>query len=418
MVASTELYDILGVAPDAGADEIKRAYKKLAIKYHPDKQAASEDQQNKDACEAKFKEISEAYSILGQPDKRKAYDIMGTREGAGGGGDNGFPFGGGGGMPDFSEIFSDIFGGGGGGGNPFEHFFTGGGGGGEGCKLRPDYIDVDVTMEELRKGGTRKVVADIHDKCDACSGIGAKDASDVIKCISCNGRGIVLQQIASVMITQMQCPSCGGQGETIRHNRVCGTCHGRKRRSIARSFDIRIPAGVPNNCRYELPSKGSYHPDAKRNADIVLRFVHVINPSFKIDTSTNDVHTTLKVSIDDVFCGFEKKISVYGNIYRLKRTKYFNPRTPSRIKGMGIPAFKTKSYGDMVIHYDVGFPTDPPLVERLERYKTAFMTIFKRPGPSPAGDAGGVGGDNTSSSSSNGKDRTNPDGTAVDVDLD
>ena len=276
-------------------------------------------------------------------------------------------------------------------------------------------------MEELRKGGTRKVVVDIHDKCDACSGIGAKDASDVIKCISCNGRGIVLQQIASVMITQMQCPSCGGQGETIRHNRACGTCHGNKRRSVTRSFDIRIPAGVPNNCRYELPSKGSYHPDAKRNADIILRFVHVINPSFRIDTTSNDVHTTLKVSIDDVFCGFEKKISIYGNIYRLKRTKYFNPRTPSRIKGMGIPAFKTKSYGDMVVHYDVGFPTEPPVVERLERYKTAFMTIFKRscapntPVPPSAGDAGGGAG---ASTSANNKERTNPDGTAVDIDLD
>ena len=367
MVADQELYDRLGVPPDASPDEIKRAYKKLAVKCHPDKQT---DAHNKEASETKFKEISEAYSVLGDPDKRKSYDTFGTRD-TGGREAGGFDMG-----DIFSEIFAGGIGGGMGGMGAFaEQFF---GARPHPSAPRPDMVDVDVSLEEVRRGSTKKITYDIMDKCESCDGIGAKEKTDVIVCIGCNGRGIIMKQIGPLMMSHMQCPSCGGKGETIKHNKACGMCNGAKRRMYKRSIDLKLPTGVPNEFTYTIAARGSYHIASKSNVDLVLRFIHKIPSGFQVDYHNLDVHTTIKLSISDVFCGFEKKLHIYSKTYTLRKLKYFNPREPSTVKNLGIPAFKTKCYGNLVVNYDVIYPTDATTIERFDKYRPAFLTIFKR----------------------------------------
>ena len=366
MVADRQLYDILDVPLEASADDIKRAYKKLAVKYHPDKQTS----ENKAASEAKFKEISEAYSILGDAEKKKAYDTFGTRDGNGGGG--GFD------MKDMGDIFSEIFAGGIGGGGMgafAEHFF---GSRPHPSSPRPDVVEVGVGLDEIRKGSTKKITYEVMDKCDTCDGIGAKDKGDIVCCIGCNGRGVVMHQIGPLMLTQMQCPSCGGKGETIKHNKACPSCKGDKRRMFKRSIDLKIPTGVPQEFMYTIAGKGSYHLGAQKNVDMVLRFVHKIPNGIFIDYQNMDVHTTIKITVDDVFCGFEKKLQLYNKTYTLRKYKYFDPNQETIVKNLGIPAFKTKCYGNLVLKYEVAFPSETQVAERMEKYKPALLTIFKR----------------------------------------
>jgi DnaJ-class molecular chaperone len=370
MVADRQLYDVLGVAPDATSDEIKRAFKKLAIKFHPDKQ--SED--NKEASETKFKEISEAYSTISDAEKRKAYDAFGIRDGSSpGGGGPGFD------MRDVGEVFAEMFAGGVGGSGGMgafaEHFFSSRP---HPSAPRPDVIDVSVSLDELRRGSTKKINYEVLDKCETCDGVGAKDRSDIITCITCSGRGVVMHQLGPLMLTQSQCHSCGGRGETIKHNKACGSCNGAKRRMYKRSIDIKIPAGVPNGFAYSIAAKGSYNMTTKKNVDIVLNFVHRIPHGVRIDYESLDVHVSVSVTIDDVFCGFDKNLQLYNTSYKLRKHKYFDPSKESVVKNLGIPAFKTKCFGNLVIHYEVGYPSDAATKERFERYKPAFLTIFKR----------------------------------------
>lgn len=373
MVADRQLYDILGVEPNASAEEIKKSFKKLAVQFHPDKQTP----ENKEASETKFKEISEAYSTIGDAEKRKAYDTFGIRDGssAPSSATNGFD------MRDVGEVFAEMFagglGGGGGGMGAFaEHFFSSRPH--PNAAPRPDVIEVGVSLDEMRRGSTKKISYEVMDKCETCDGVGAKDRSDVISCITCNGRGAVMHQLGPLMITQIQCPSCGGKGETIKHNKICGSCNGAKRRMYKRTIDIKIPTGVPNGFTYTISSKGSYHIQARQNADIILNFVHKIPNGIRIDYDHNDVHVNVTITIDDVFCGFEKKLQLYNTSYTLKRIRYFDPTKEMVVKNLGIPTFKTKSYGNLVVRFVVQYPNDASSSERLDRYKPAFFTIFKR----------------------------------------
>src|SRR5690606_26919278 len=232
-MAKRDYYDILGVSKNADAAEIKSAYRKLAIKYHPDKNPGDNE------AEEMFKEAAEAYEVLSDPEKRQRYDQFGhagnSASGFGGGGMN---------MDDIFSQFGDIFGGG---GNPFESFFGGGSRGGgrrtpRGTNLR---IKVKLTLEEVAKGVEKKVKVNKLVSCHTCNGTGAKDKSSYHTCNTCGGSGSV-RRVTNTILGQMQttstCPTCNGEGVEITSK--CTTCKGEGLERGEETITINIPAGV------------------------------------------------------------------------------------------------------------------------------------------------------------------------------
>jgi molecular chaperone DnaJ len=365
----TRLYDVLGVSPSSSQDDIKKAYKKMAMKYHPDK-GGDDDRKER---EEKFKEISEAYTVLSDADKRKQYDTFGT-----------FEHGAGMGAFNMNDIFNDLFGGGAGGPDfGFSKMFFGGQGfGGPGGHHRNggavDTINVFVSLADIKHGATKKVQYEIVEKCEGCNGVGAKDPSDIIQCNTCMGAGVITQAMAPFMITQMQCPSCGGAGKTIKPSKACESCNGGKIRYVKRSIDVKIPPGVPNQYVHTIHGKGSFDTHTARHFDLALRFQHRVDDGYQIHYETNDVSCTVILSIDDVFCGFTKPIHLYGKTFKLVQTGVLNPNKQLRIRGMGLPPFKGtsghKRTGDLIL----GFHVDYTDVERLQKHQVALCTMFKR----------------------------------------
>lgn len=358
------LYEILGVSKNASHDDIKKAYKKLAIRYHPDKNTGD----GKEQAEEMFKKISEAYSVLSDPSKRKSYDTFGTYDNAG--------------APPFNmgNIFEELFGGGGGlGAGPGgfgEFLFKMGAGAPPGPQPPPaEAIQVPITITELYRGANKKITYEIMDKCEACQGFGSKDASDVIKCITCNGSGFVTHAITPFMITQMTCQSCAGRGEMIKPGKECAACQGQKVRFYKRTIELRVPKGMPHQFVHTIPNKGSYDLRTNRNTDLALVFVHNIHPAYKVDYETNDVIIGLNIDLDELLCGFKIETEVYDEKYSVVSERYFNPSKPVRIKGLGLPFFKKpKVHGDLVINFKVDYPEK----EQLEKYHQVFLTMFKK----------------------------------------
>ena len=236
-----DYYEVLGVSKSASADEIKKAYRKLALQYHPDRNPGDK------ASEEKFKEAAEAYDVLSNDDKKARYDRFGHQGAAGG-------FGGGAGGMNMDDIFSnfgDIFGGD---GSPFESFFGGQRGrnqrgrGQRGSNLR---VKVKLDLEEIANGVQKKIKVKKHIVCDTCSGIGAKDSSSYQTCNTCNGSGVV-RKVTSTFLGQMQttgaCPTCEGEGKIITNK--CTKCRGEGRVYGEEVVSIDIPAGVSEGIQY------------------------------------------------------------------------------------------------------------------------------------------------------------------------
>jgi molecular chaperone DnaJ len=379
---SESLYDVLGVDKNASPDEIKKAYKRLAMKHHPDKHT-----DDKEKNEEIFKRISEAYTVLSDADKRKHYDTFGTYDDAMG--SRGAAFN----MNDiFSELFSGGGGGGGGGGGPGEFIFNMGasgpaanafkmffggmdpGGRGGGGPTNPDVIEVPVKIEEIYRGAMKKISYDIIDRCETCNGNGAKDPRDIISCLTCKGSGVVTQALNSFMITQMTCPSCQGKGDIIKHGKECHSCNAKKIKYYKRTIEVKIPKGVPNKFLHTVEGKGSYDLHSKRHADLVLAFVHNIDPRYKIDYDTNDVTIGLNIDLDELLCGFRINTPLYDENIELVSRKYFNPQKTLNIRNRGLPFFKKQRNGNLLVNFNVIFPE----AEKLDRFHPIFLTMFKR----------------------------------------
>lgn len=362
-MSKRDYYDVLGVSRSTSADEIKKAYRKLAIKYHPDKNPDDK------AAEDKFKEAAEAYEILSNPEKKQRYDHYG-HAGVGGASGGGGYGGGGMNMEDIFSQFGDIFGGGG--GSPFESFFGGQQSRGgrrvsKGSNLR---IKVKLTLEEIANGTEKKIKVNKQIVCKTCDGSGAKDRSSVSTCKTCGGSGAV-RRVTNTILGQMQttstCPTCNGSGSQITAK--CGSCHGEGVVRGEETITINIPAGVSDGMQLSMSGKGNAAPNGGVPGDLIILIEEIPHETLKREG--NNVVYDLHVSIIDAALGYSAEVPTIDGKAKIK----IEPGTQSgkllRLKGKGIPEINSYHRGDEIIHVNIWTPKALSAEERgiLERLR-------------------------------------------------
>ncbi|KAG0260115.1 hypothetical protein BG011_002134 [Mortierella polycephala] len=344
MRGETKYYDTLGVSPDASEAEIKKAYRKLAMQYHPDK--------NPDAGD-KFKEISHAYETLSDPESREMYDRYGE-DGPGGGGGFGF----GGGMSQ-EEMFAQMFGGG----------FFGGPTGGEGPGLSKSRKGEDishnlnVTLEDLYNGKTTKLSLEKNIICGLCTGKGGK-ANAIKKCTTCDGRGVkmVVRQIGPGMMQQMQvtCPTCDGEGSTMRDKDKCKKCKGAKVVNEKKVMEIFIEKGMRNGEKIPMKGEADQQPGVE-TGDVVL--VLQQKPHALFERSGADLSCKITIPLVEALCGFSRILITHldgrGIHVEQPAGSVIKPGQVKKIIGEGMPHFKRPiDKGDLYITFEIEFPKD------------------------------------------------------------
>ncbi|MFC7522999.1 molecular chaperone DnaJ [Parapedobacter sp. GCM10030251] len=354
-MSKRDYYDVLGVSRNADQAEIKSAYRKLAIKYHPDKNP------NNAEAEEKFKEAAEAYEILSNPEKRQRYDRFGHSGAAGG-------FGGGGmNMEDIFSQFGDIFGGG---GSPFESFFGGGQRGGrrvaKGSNLR---IKVKLTLQEIAKGSEKKIKVNKQVVCTTCDGSGAKDKSSFHNCRTCGGTGTV-RRVTNTILGQMQttstCPTCNGEGVEI--SAKCPVCHGDGLVRGEETISINIPAGVSEGMQLSMSGKGNAAPRGGVPGDLIILIEEVPHESLKRD-GTNVIYD-LYINFVDAALGTSAEIPTIDGKAKIKIEPGTQGGKILRLKGKGIPEVNSYHKGDQLVYVNVWTPKavsseEKELLERL-----------------------------------------------------
>ncbi len=364
-MSKRDFYDILGVTKNAPAEDIKKAYRKLAIKYHPDKNPDDK------AAEEKFKEAAEAYEVLSNPEKKQRYDQYG-HAGVGSAGGGGGYGGGGMNMEDIFSQFGDIFGSG---GSPFDSFFGGGGqsrgGGGrrvaKGSNLR---IKVKLTLEEIANGAEKKIKVNKQIACKTCDGSGAKDKSSVSTCKTCGGSGAV-RRVTNTILGQMQttatCPTCHGSGQQITAK--CNSCNGEGTVRGEETITINIPAGVSDGMQLSMAGKGNAAPNGGIAGDLIILIEELPHESLKREG--NNIVYDLHVSIVDAALGASVEVPTIDGKAKIK----IEPGTQSgkllRLKGKGIPEINSYHRGDEIIHVNIWTPKVLNAEERaiLEKLK-------------------------------------------------
>ena len=362
MSEKRDYYEVLEVPKTATAEEIKKAYRKQAIKYHPDKNPGDK------AAEEKFKEAAEAYEVLSDPQKRQRYDQYGH---AGMGGASGFS-GGGMSMDDIFAHFGDIFGGG-----SFGSFFGGGFGGSrrggpqtrvnKGSNLR---VKVKLTLAEVANGVTKKIKVNKYVACDKCGGTGAFDSNSYSNCSTCHGSGVVTR-ITNTILGQMQqssvCPNCGGDGRII--TRRCTNCGGE---GIVQKEDIvtlNIPAGVADGMQLSVSGKGNAARHGGINGDLLVVIQEEEHPELIRDG--NDLIYSLFLSMPDAILGITAEIPTVDGRVKIK----IDPGTQSgkilRLRGKGIPEINGYGRGDLLVNIQVWTPQsvtrdEAKIIEKLK----------------------------------------------------
>ena len=341
MAAKRDYYEVLGVARDAKPDEIKKAYRKLAVKFHPDKNPGDH------TAEEKFKELGEAYEALSDADKRAAYDRYGHAAFTGGmsGG------GGGGGFHDAADIFSQVFGGAFGGG--FEEFFGGGrrqrSGKQRGSDLR---YDLEITLEEAAHGVEKELEIERNVPCDTCESKGTKGSGGVKTCQTCGGRGVVARQ-AGIFVQQSTCPECRGTGETVSD--PCSTCRGEGRVQRDSRIKLRIPAGVDTGTRLRSSGHGDAGVRGGDSGDLYV-FLHVRDHDvFERDGS--DLFCEVPLPFTVAALGGELKVPSLDGQSSIKIPAGTQGGTVFRLRDKGILSLSTKRRGDLHVRVQVEVPT-------------------------------------------------------------
>lgn len=370
-MSKRDYYDILGVTKSASADEIKKAYRKLAIKYHPDKNPDDK------SAEDKFKEAAEAYEILSNAEKKQRYDQYGHAGVGGAGGGSGYG-GGGMNMEDIFSQFGDIFGGGG--GSPFDSFFGGGqsrGGGGrrvaKGSNLR---IKVKLTLEEIANGAEKKIKVNKQISCKTCDGSGANDKGSVSTCKTCGGSGAV-RRVTNTILGQMQttatCPTCHGSGQQITAK--CGACHGEGTVRGEETITINIPAGVSEGMQLSMAGKGNAAPNGGVPGDLIILIEELPHDTLKREG--NNIVYDLHVSIVDAALGYSAEVPTIDGKAKIKIEAGTQSGKLLRLKGKGIPEVNSYHRGDQIIHVNIWTPKALSTEERAILEKLRESPNFK-----------------------------------------
>lgn len=370
MADKRDYYEVLGVSRDASPEEIKKAYRKAAIQFHPDKNPGDKN------AEEKFKEAAEAYDVLSNPDKKARYDQFG-HAGMGGAAGGAGGFGGFGGeyggftMEDIFSRFGDIFGGGrfggfGGGGT------SGGYGGGtvsRGSDLR---VKVRLTLAEIVKGTTKKLKIKKDIACDQCGGTGAKDSNSYATCSTCGGSGHVTQVVNTFFgrtQTTTTCPTCGGSGKTI--TAPCPKCHGNGTVKGEEVVEINIPAGVGEGMQLSVSGKGNAARHGGINGDLLVVIEEEPHPELKREG--NDLIYNLPLNVADAILGASVEIPTVDGKARIK----IEPGTVAgrvlRLRGKGIPDVNGYGTGDLLVVVDIHIPAhvSPAEKEALEKLRAS-----------------------------------------------
>ena len=345
-MAERDYYEILDVSRDADEREIKKAYRKLAMKHHPD--------QNPDDAKAeeKFKEIGEAYEVISDEEKRAAYDRYGHaafKQGGGGGSRGGFH--------DPADIFSQVFGGGGGGGSMFDDLFGGGGGrrrDTSGKKRGSDLrYDLEITLEEAAEGVEKELEIEKYAVCDTCSGSGSKSGKGGSKpCTTCGGRGVVGQQ-RGMFIQQVTCPECRGAGYVITD--PCGDCDGNGRIQAPERVNIRIPAGVDDGTRLRSTGKGDAGMRGGPAGDLYI-FLHLRDHDV-FQRDGEDLYCEVPLPFSTAALGGELQVPTLTGSATMKVPAGTQGGTTFRLRDRGMPALNGRGKGDLHVEVQVEVPT-------------------------------------------------------------
>ena len=353
-MAKRDYYEVLGVARDAGEDDLKKSYRKLAMKWHPDRNQGDVE------AEAKFKELNEAYDVLKDAEKRAAYDRFGhaafEQGGPGGGGGGGGPFGGGG----FEDIFEEMFG-----------RFGGGGRGqraaaGRGADLR---TQVEVSLEEAFAGAKKTIRFATSVSCEACKGVGAEGgaASGVQTCGTCQGSGKVRAQ-QGFFLVERTCPTCGGAGRTIKN--PCKICRGSGRVQRERSLNVSVPAGVDDGTRIRLSGEGEAGQRGAPAGDLYVDIAVRPHPIFQRDGANILVRVPLRMT-QAALGGHVEVPSIDGGRSKVTIPAGTQTGDQFRLRGKGFSVLRSAARGDMYVQVMVETPQNlsPKQRELLEQFE-------------------------------------------------
>ncbi|MFT5284501.1 MAG: molecular chaperone DnaJ [Planctomycetota bacterium] len=377
MSQKRDYYDVFGVQRNASADEIKKAYRKLAMKHHPDRNPDDA------GAEEKFKEAAEAYDILGDQEKRAQYDQFGHAafsQGGMGGGGAGFSN-----MEDIFSAFGDIFsgGGGGGGGGVFGDLFGGGGGRRRSgpARGRDLKIVLDMTLEEIDQGVERTITLKQHDHCGECDGSGAEPGTSKTTCSTCAGRGQV-QRNQGFFTMAAPCPTCRGAGETLES--PCTSCRGSGKKVVKNDVTINVPAGVEEGMRVRVEGSGDAGEPGAPRGDLYCIIREKEHRMFQ--RSGPDVMTEIPFTFTQLTLGDKVEIPTLRGSVEMTIPAGTQSGKIFRLRGQGLPHVQSKSKGDQMIRVFVEVPENiskeqRELLEefdRLESEKPDSKSFFDR----------------------------------------
>ena len=356
-MAKRDYYDVLGVIKSASADEIKKAYRKLALKYHPDRN------KNDKTAEAKFKEASEAYHVLSDKERRTNYNQFGHAAFEGAGGRGGFS------NFDFSGAFSDIFG-----SDIFDDFFEGfGGSRGRRRRRSSDFrgsdlrYDLSITLEEAYNGKKQEINFSSSEKCERCDGYGAEPGSKPISCSTCGGHGQV-RSSQGFFTVQQTCPDCSGSGEQI--SSPCEECKGVGKKQTRKKISTNIPKGVDDGTRIRLSGKGEAGIKGGGNGDLYI-FVSIRTHSI-FKRSEENLFFEFPISLADAALGTTVEVpTIDGGKAKVKIPAGTQNGKQFRLKGKGMPVMRNKYYGDLYIQAITEVPVSLTKEQKnlLEQFK-------------------------------------------------